>query len=65
MMEPAPGWMLHVTVDKQQRHERVQASLDDLKEGLISNIIMLLVTSPPPVQRALVAWDAPPEAGYI
>jgi hypothetical protein len=50
---------------QQQRHARVQASLGDLKEGIIANVIMLLVTSPPPLQRALAAWDAPPEAGYI
>jgi len=54
---------------EQQRRDRARASWEALEgrvmAGILAHIIPLMVAAPPGVQRALAAWDAPPEAGYI
>ena len=56
---------LALETEKRQRQERVNASITEAVSGFfIAHLLSLMVVSPPPVQRALAAWDAPPEAGY-
>lgn len=58
-----------VQAQVQERAARADASLHNLVErvegAVLGHILTLMVASPPGVQRALAAWDAPPEAGYI
>jgi len=55
--------------EKAARAARVDASLHNLVErvegAVLGHILTLVITSPPAVSRALLAWDSTPETGYI
>lgn len=54
---------LALETEKQQRQQRVNASITEAMAGfLIAHLLPIMATSPPPVQRALAALDLP---GYI
>jgi len=55
--------------EMERRRARGRASMQTFKENLEGAIMMhvlgIMAVSSPGVQRALAAWDAPLEAGYI
>jgi len=56
---------LALETEKQRRQQRANASINEAVVGfLVAHLLPIMVASPPPVQRALAAWDAP-VPGYV